>query len=81
MSVSRASCGRKKNDIEMQRPLLTFGSKTEPAELVFTIENEKLVRADEVRVTIGREGRLVWRGGMTGSGGLDGGRRRREGRK
>lgn len=47
--------GGKKNDIEMQWPLLTFGSNTE---LVFTIENEKLVSADEVRVTIGREGRL-----------------------
>lgn len=50
--------GGKKNDNKMRWPLLTFGSKTEPVKLVFTIENEKLVSADEVRVTIGREGRL-----------------------
>lgn len=77
----------KKNDNEMQWPLLTFGSKTEPAKLVFTIENEKLVSADEVRVTIGSEGNnwkrreAIRRGGMMGRGGLDVGRRRREGRR
>lgn len=49
---------------------LMFGSRTEPAESVFTIENEKLARADEVRVTIGREGRLARRGGEMGSGGF-----------
>lgn len=49
---------KKKNDNEMRWALVTFSSKTEPAKLVFTIGNEKLVSADEVRVTIGREWRL-----------------------
>lgn len=42
--------GGKKN--LMLQPLLMLGSKTEPVKLVFTIEDEKLASADEVRVAI-----------------------------
>lgn len=52
----------------MPQPLLTLGSKTEPVKLVFTIEEEKLASADEVRVAIGRERRQYGEGGMMGKG-------------